>query len=72
MAEFRQWRETDRVPLHEVVPLDTPYNLSIEGSSCLIVSQYLGAIWCIVPRYRGASWCEKTVQRNRVFLRWSH
>lgn len=33
MAEYRQWREINRIPLHEVVPLDTPYNLSIEVSS---------------------------------------
>lgn len=33
MAEFRQWREQKRVPLHEVVPLDTPYNVEIECSS---------------------------------------
>ena len=33
MAEFRQWRETDRVYLKDVVPLDTPYNVAIEISS---------------------------------------
>ncbi len=33
MAEFRQWRETDRVCLKDVVPLDTPYNAAIEISS---------------------------------------
>ena len=33
MAEYRQWRETDREVLKDVVPLDTPYNLSIEVSS---------------------------------------
>lgn len=33
MAEFRQWRETDRVYLKDVVPLDTPYNVAIEVSS---------------------------------------
>ncbi len=33
MAEFRQWRETDRVYLKDVVPLDTPYNVALEISS---------------------------------------
>lgn len=33
MAEFRHWREENRVPLHEVIPLDTPYNIQIETSS---------------------------------------
>lgn len=33
MAEFRQWRETERVSLKDVVPLDTPYNAQIEISS---------------------------------------
>lgn len=33
MAEYRQWRETNRTMLKDVVPLDTPYNLSIEASS---------------------------------------
>lgn len=33
MAEYRQWREEKRVPLHEVLPLDTPYNIQIETSS---------------------------------------
>ena len=33
MAEFRQWRETDRVYMKDVVPLDTPYNAALEISS---------------------------------------
>ena len=33
MAEFRQWRETERVYLKDVVPLDTPYNVALEISS---------------------------------------
>lgn len=33
MAEFRQWRETNRVYLKDVVPLDTPYNVALEVSS---------------------------------------
>lgn len=33
MAEFRQWRETDREYLKDVVPLDTPYNAALEISS---------------------------------------
>ena len=33
MAEFRQWRETGRVNLKDVVPLDTPYNAALEISS---------------------------------------
>lgn len=33
MAEYRQWRETDRTMLKDVIPLDTPYNLSFEVSS---------------------------------------
>lgn len=33
MAEFRQWRETDRVYLKDVVPLETPYNVALELSS---------------------------------------
>ena len=33
MAEFRQWRETDRTYLKDVVPLDTPYNTELEISS---------------------------------------
>ena len=33
MAEFRQWRDTDRVYLKDVVPLDTPYNVFLEISS---------------------------------------
>lgn len=33
MAEFRQWREIDRVCLKDVVPLDTPYNVALEVSS---------------------------------------
>lgn len=33
MAEFRQWREIDRVYLKDVVPLDTPYNVALEISS---------------------------------------
>ena len=33
MAEFRQWREIDRVYLKDIVPLDTPYNAAIEISS---------------------------------------
>ena len=33
MAEFRQWRETDRTYLKDVVPLDTPYNAALEISS---------------------------------------
>lgn len=33
MAEFRQWRETDRVYLKDVVPLEVPYNVAIEVSS---------------------------------------
>lgn len=33
MAEFRQWRETERTMLKDVVPLDTPYNLQVEVSS---------------------------------------
>ena len=33
MAEYRQWRETDRVHLKDVIPLDTPYNAALEISS---------------------------------------
>ena len=33
MAEYRQWREINRVMLHDVVPLDTPYNVEAEISS---------------------------------------
>ena len=33
MAEYRQWRETNRTMLKDVIPLDTPYNLSFEVSS---------------------------------------
>lgn len=33
MAEYRQWREQNRAQLHDVVPLDTPYNVEIEVSS---------------------------------------
>lgn len=33
MAEYRQWRELNRTMLKDVVPLNTPYNLSIEASS---------------------------------------
>ena len=33
MAEFRQWREVNRVLLKDVVPLETPYNVSMELSS---------------------------------------
>lgn len=33
MAEYRQWRETDRTMLKDAIPLDTPYNLSFEVSS---------------------------------------
>lgn len=33
MAEFRQWRETDRTCLKDVVPLGTPYNVALEISS---------------------------------------
>lgn len=33
MAEYRQWRETNRAMLHDVVPLDTPYNVEAEISS---------------------------------------
>lgn len=43
MAEFRQWRETNRVFLKDVVPLDTPYNAAIEISSfCNLKCVYCG------------------------------
>lgn len=33
MAEYRQWREENRTPLKDVIPLDTPYNIVMETSS---------------------------------------
>ena len=33
MAEFRSWRNANRTPLKDVVPLDAPYNLYIETSA---------------------------------------
>ena len=33
VAQFRSWRNPNRVMLKDVVPLDTPYNLQIEPSS---------------------------------------
>lgn len=33
MAEYRQWRETKRIELHDAIPINTPYNLSFEVSS---------------------------------------
>lgn len=33
MAEYRQWRNENRTPLKDVIPLDTPYNLKVEVSS---------------------------------------
>ena len=33
MAEIKYWREEKRTMLKDVVPLDTPYNISIEASS---------------------------------------
>ncbi len=33
MAKFKQWRNEDRTPLKDVVPLGTPYNMRLEISS---------------------------------------
>ena len=42
MAEYRQWRETDRVHLKDVIPLDTPYNAALEISSFC----HLNCVYC--------------------------
>ena len=46
MAEFRQWRDENRTALHKVIPLDTPYNLSIEVSSLCNA----GCVYCAHSR----------------------
>ncbi len=33
MANFKHWREENRTPLKDVVPLETPYNVKVEVSS---------------------------------------
>lgn len=33
MAEFKQWRNENRTPLKDVIPLDTPYNIGVDVST---------------------------------------
>lgn len=42
MAKKQYWRETNRTPLKDVVPLDTPYSIAIEVSSLCNI----GCIYC--------------------------
>ncbi len=43
MAEYRQWRNENRTPLRDVIPLSTPYNVCIETSTlCNLNCVYCG------------------------------
>lgn len=43
MAEYKQWRNENRTPLKDVIPLDTPYNICIETSTfCNLNCVYCG------------------------------
>ena len=43
MAEYRQWRNENRTPLKDVIPLSTPYNVCIETSTlCNLNCSYCG------------------------------
>lgn len=43
MAEYRQWRNENRTPLKDVIPLSTPYNVCIETSTfCNLNCVYCG------------------------------
>lgn len=43
MAEYRQWRNENRTPLKDVIPLNTPYNMCIETSTlCNLNCNYCG------------------------------
>lgn len=43
MAEYKQWRNENRTPLRDVIPLSTPYNVCIETSTlCNLNCVYCG------------------------------
>lgn len=52
MAEYRQWRETNRTMLKDAVPLDTPYNLQIETSSLCNIN----CVYCAHSQKKHGVW----------------
>lgn len=53
MVEYKQWRETNRTPLKDVIPLAAPYNIKIEVSSlCNFKCNYCGHS----KPYAGGGW----------------